>query len=272
MLAFLSPPSNRECMDAFAGDIEWLGKYSRSPQGKYLLCSIVALFDHTYWTRLWIFQEVVLAWVLILVCGSRTIQWPIVSAVMTWIDARGSRYTTADSYRRTISGFQWTTVVQKDSKADVDVELRLRMIYSFASNLQTSHPKDYIYGLEGMTGLGILADYSENKTVAEVYQEYAALWLLGLSELKFLDMAGVGFLWEETPGLPSWTPNFKGIAEGRDSTRLKALVCDTFYAVRPYLVSSTLHCTGGLISPVFKVGSPVNLKPQFNVRDTACTD
>lgn len=81
-------------------------------------------------------------------------------------------------------------------------------------------PKDYVYAMGGFSSIRMRIDYSENTTVAQVYQPLTAGWLQALAmsiehgtdcllcDLWFLELAGYGFLWERDPSLASWSPNF----------------------------------------------------------------
>jgi hypothetical protein len=95
---------------------------------------------------------------------------------------------------------------------------------------QVTDAKDYVYALGGVTGLRIPTDYSSETTIAQVYQEYAVRWMNSLAwgevsegdpdhrimcDLWFLAYAGIGSLWTPIPGLLSWVPNLKGVAECR---------------------------------------------------------
>jgi hypothetical protein len=86
-------------------------------------------------------------------------------------------------------------------------------------NIRATYPKDYVYGLGGVTGIRIPVDYGTDVTVSQVYQTYVSYWLTGLArkrqfsdwddaehvceELWFLDTAETGFLWKDIPDLPS---------------------------------------------------------------------
>ncbi|KAH3908800.1 hypothetical protein HBH56_172210 [Parastagonospora nodorum] len=70
---------------------------------------------------------------------------------------------------------------------------------------------------------GTVPDYSSGKSVALVYQEFVAGWFLALAkdledgprflyDLWFLEFSGFGGLLNRISGLPSWAPNFAGVA------------------------------------------------------------
>jgi hypothetical protein len=99
-----------------------------------------------------------------------------------------------------------------------------------ALDYQVTDAKDYVYAVGGVTGLRISTDYNSETTIAQVYQEYAMQWMNALAwgevsegdpnhrimcDLWFLTYAGIGFLWTPIPGLLSWVPNLKGVAECR---------------------------------------------------------
>jgi hypothetical protein len=73
--------------------------------------------------------------------------------------------------------------------------------------LAASDPRDYFYGLLGVSKLDVVADY--NKSASEVYREFCQR-RLNLSDIHqhFLThWSGVGFSGKTKLELPSWAPN-----------------------------------------------------------------
>ncbi|KAH7253243.1 heterokaryon incompatibility protein-domain-containing protein [Fusarium solani] len=76
-------------------------------------------------------------------------------------------------------------------------------------------PRDYIYGLLGVTRIPISPDYRPEKPLSELFVEYVAGWLNAtrgetvdiFGPLSFLSIAGIG-LFSPSDTLPSWVPNY----------------------------------------------------------------
>jgi hypothetical protein len=99
--------------------------------------------------------------------------------------------------------------------------------HGHAALYRATDPKDYIYGMTGVTGYQVKPDYSRKTTVAEVYQRFTEACIIttrkardkgsltaGSDFLWFFGLAGMGFEWRNTPDLPTWVPDFAGASEG----------------------------------------------------------
>jgi hypothetical protein len=249
-------------------DLTWLTEHytTQSVPGEsvHIISDAVKLFDLTYWTRLWIVQELVLARDVVLLCGPKKISWLEVCCVQFWIKLVGMKYSYADM-PHSVPSLDWFNLMQielpaeytrvcgfkswahcRDSiqrrqlipPADSPNEATLKARFDEAKGqfIMTEHAlkfratdaKDYVYALGGVTGLLIHTDYNSETTIAQVYQEYVVRWMNALAwgevsegdpvhpamcDLWFLTYAGIGFLWTPIPGLLSWVPNLKGVAE-----------------------------------------------------------
>ena len=237
-----------ELLHAF-GDLDWLEKFHNTDTKAGIRVFgfglMKEIFDHPYWKRLWVFQEVVLASEAVVVCGARAIPWLLVKLVRSWIGAVHIRYVD-EGHPRIVPLLEWKELERcyhtihywRFDSAKVMVKKR-RVLHTkeastrdrtgfplirYAPSCRASNPKDYVYALQGISGDRIQTDYSAQKTVAQVYQDYAAHWLgtcitdperssLGICDLWFLELAGVGFFRQALPGLPSWAPDFAGVAQ-----------------------------------------------------------
>jgi hypothetical protein len=212
-----------------------------------------------YWRQLWIFQELVLARSLIFLSGSRTTTWQRLCSLLIWVQLFRIR---CSEFRRPeampvrdwglLMHFLYTRyclfvtlgktgrsqgllntdrpVVHGHTKLDVpDFHTGMHIINSYgllrlAVTFQATDPKDYVYAMGGITGIHIQTDYSSGKSVAQVYQDFVAGWLLVLAknswtnekimyDLWFLELSGIGSTLNQIPTLPSWAPNFVSTAE-----------------------------------------------------------
>jgi hypothetical protein len=156
-----------------------------------------------------------------------------------------------------------------------------------AIEYQATNPKDYIYGMAGVTGIRSLMDYSSNTTVAQVYQNFVAHWLETLAisieevpqpapscQLWFLALAGLGFDWKGISGLPSWAPNFAGIAKTSGGGRLchRLRYKDSDHEVFrqdgyiPNLEKSTIRCMAAVVEQL------THCAPMFNSTTVTARD
>jgi hypothetical protein len=87
-------------------------------------------------------------------------------------------------------------------------------------------------------------------------------------DLFFLDMAGIGFSWKVIPDLPSWAPNFMGVAKaGRGgnpptllSRKLGSRSAGPFvFRIddTPKILQSLLFCKAVFFHEVLLVGPPI---------------
>jgi hypothetical protein len=226
-----------------------------------------------YWQRVWIVQESVLANTLFLICPTAGIDFSIVNTVAKWrIDifhavqigalkkpgffqtGAFGRLGSGSSHMRTMGLNRDIVFVPTSEDREnvptpnedtlVENEGPVRHHY-WAISFQgwrygTTDPRDHIYGLAGISNIGILPNYT--KSVSDVYVEYVSVWLeywreggrmpepFG-SELWFLPMGGRSrWLHENQP--PSWTPNSPSLSKERYSDfgipRAMATTCDVF--------------------------------------------
>lgn len=76
--------------------------------------------------------------------------------------------------------------------------------------LQCGDPRDAVFALMGVTGVGLQVEIDYNKEVSDVYIEYYARALTSghLQPPDFLEYTGIGLLNRaDRPGLPSWVPD-----------------------------------------------------------------
>ncbi|KAJ3459525.1 hypothetical protein MRS44_015598 [Fusarium solani] len=195
--------------------------------------AIASLVLERYWKRVWVFQEVALAHrLLLLSSGDTTLGWEDVRLVTVSI----SRLTFEGNIMGQrlpdfISHQAWRLIEEVNRKNVFKlVEIGKRrmklpsqelgnytgwMTSSFASHLEATDPRDYIYGLLGVTRIPISPDYRPEKPLSELFVEYVAGWLNAtrgetvdiFGPLSFLSIAGIG-LFSPSDTLPSWVPNY----------------------------------------------------------------
>jgi hypothetical protein len=298
-------------------NLDWLKQYyiqdPESVSSAKIFSKISSLFNLEYWRRLWIFQETVLAQNVVFLSATNVVSWNTTCRIFLWMLLIQMRYSYNDlpdyipeEDRMTLASWTHPTragriaackelrsgrqvVVQLPSDISMpfprpEQKAFLYKLGTFAVTYQATNPKDYVYGMCGVSGVRMEPDYRPETTVAEVYQGFVAQYFSDILEesirvfvrskssiLWFLDLAGSGFLWEIPPGLPSWAPNFSGAAEVRYFPNKSTYGQDGFFSHTqhsayvykgewshgerlPKLDGSTLRCMAIVVDEVSSTG------------------
>ncbi|KAK4905311.1 WD repeat-containing protein jip5 [Elasticomyces elasticus] len=130
------------------------GKILEQPGG----LAIARLCNRAYWTRLWIFQELMLAKHIVLLCGDKAIPWACLTNVMEAPQRQRRQDRNTDNQSLTKSP---ATLIVQQSKSPLDH--RLWELIMANRSLMCSQPRDKVYGLLGVAKLDpgeeITADY-----------------------------------------------------------------------------------------------------------------
>ena len=246
--------------------IEWMKRYRKegsTDTGSMLSMNPLSrLLADAYWSRVWIFQEIVLARKVSLTSGTRMLDFDTLGSVIDWLRAIRKRYKIADRpdyidnntwlglmvlTTGTIDRIYYAIVLLEVKKVHVEtfggisgqsyVRSSFLLNHQLCQGYQATNPKDYIYGYMGVTRLCLDPDYSEEKTIASVYCDFVAEWFRCLEapsddqpkdmlcDLWFLSNAGVGYYFSEAVSdLPSWAPNFKGISTALKNENAKRIM------------------------------------------------
>ncbi|RTE83704.1 hypothetical protein BHE90_001763 [Fusarium euwallaceae] len=186
------------------------------------------LVSRKYWTRVWIFQEAVLAKRLILACPTAAMSFDDLGAFAHIMHALQQFLRTVPWAKPNFLGsaawyfirdiIDWSRIVVisqlrlgRESKPK-EMEQGFTMTMT-GFNLDATDPRDRVYGLLALTGLDIKPDYT--RSLGQVYTEFARklletsrLWDAS-KELSWLQYAGVG-VFDQVSTLPSWVPNLQG--------------------------------------------------------------
>ena len=197
-------------------DLKWLERhpglchgYAGDRKGPWE--SIDSLMHISYWSRVWIFQEVYLARSLLLISGSKALDSESLQIVQQWYESailgRKSppEHVSANTwafvkYRSSLFESILASEKARDMISDLkrrqsrirsilkngmsddavifyeQVETHVLLLYYLAGNLESTDPKDYIYALLGISGLNIELDYSSKKPASDVYLSFLRLW------------------------------------------------------------------------------------------------
>ena len=176
------------------------------------------LLQASYWGRVWILQEAVLARQLLLITPSSVLSWSTMSAVARgmyflcvtvnkniaerpgWLSCGSWRCLTDSTVASwnsmssllNIRNQPWSRAETLDaeiSTKEPDTWIRERWSLSMMSsaNLEAKDPKDKVYGLLGISRVEMVPDYSEATKAGDVYLEYVRQWVLahrGVMEVR----------------------------------------------------------------------------------------
>ncbi|KAJ3539807.1 hypothetical protein NM208_g5342 [Fusarium decemcellulare] len=236
--------------DETYNNLIWLKQYPwlyevKEVVGESLTGPAQPLFDVPYWSRIWIRQEIILAHHPVFVCGSRSLSLETLESFAAWVrwilDPFHSELSKKAELSKLVMAYQPTWKLLHyifESRRTVGFPTRcfLRLedlkinIWWASPDARATDPKDYYYGLIGITNLDLTPDYDPNKSVGVVCQEFMVAYLGSRSTrdqrnhpagglLNLLMFAGVGYGWNSDPDMPSWGPNFPGQAQAKPSSR-----------------------------------------------------
>ncbi|KAJ4323634.1 hypothetical protein N0V84_004242 [Fusarium piperis] len=188
------------------------------------------LVSRKYWTRVWIFQEAVLAKRLILACPTSAMVFDDLGAVAIVMNSvqqflrilpwAKPNFLGSAAWYFTRDVIDWSHLVAisrlrfgRRSKPRIkELEQRCAMTMT-GFGLDATDPRDHVYGLLALTGLDIEPDYT--KSLGQVYIEFTrklletSRFLNASWELSWLHYAGAG-VFDQVYTLPSWVPNLQG--------------------------------------------------------------
>ena len=179
-----------------------------------------------YWQRIWIFQEVILgAPRVVFAHGSFSLRWAALHDASVWLDStyeaiQESFHPVPDH----IDPGVWDIFIGGNCvpwtirQVILVILIRSRLtnpqshwcIFYCNRLLEATDPRDHIYGLLGVANFPIPIDY--RKDIREVYWDFAIAWLQVNQNTDWLAYGGSG-TFNYNPNLPSWAPNYSGIAK-----------------------------------------------------------
>lgn len=226
--------------------------------GEPLTGPIHPLFDLAYWKRIWIRQEIILAKRPIFASGARSISIETLDSLTSWVRSISNLSLAASQ------GFLQPKEVPKLVLAYKPLQNLLYSIFEARHSVRfpaspgfgeehldipgapsvfkpntwwaspdccATEPKDHFYAFLGVTNLNLIPDYSHDKSIGLVCQEFMVEYLKTSQDrsdrppggpLGPLMFAGHGHGWHSYPDMPSWGPNFPGQALSSPSSRGEA--------------------------------------------------
>ncbi|KAF5697604.1 heterokaryon incompatibility protein [Fusarium mundagurra] len=145
--------------------------------------AITQIFKRPYWSRVWIYQELVLASNLHLHCGEKSISWHDLCLAAFGTDLMLRR---DDQPPLCFSPSLWSKLTSRPMHQVVLVrhdrqQMAKGIIPSLYNRmelqrrLEASNPRDLIYGLLGVSQASVVVDYS--KPLHQIYHDYASGWI-----------------------------------------------------------------------------------------------
>lgn len=239
--------------------------------------AITRFLKAPYWTRVWIYQEIVLSINIVLLCGDKTLSIDDLMIFVEWmrsVDLKTGCIHVDPEVFPIVQWPQWLTSMGisrlgkhvlrrrlEHEKPALSPERQKALIELYPIGLSASNPRDHIFGVLGALPLPIVPDYQ--KSVEDVYVEFAS-YLIAEGHLhsvlkhrsgseKHRRKAGLSPIFV----LPSWTPDFtlqgfRALSSRRAHVHADSLVTDrndvwhpkAADVDKPKVDSNTLHVSG----------------------------
>lgn len=171
--------------------------------------SLARIFQRSYFTRVWIIQEITFANKMLAICGRNEIEWEDVVCV--------SQFLALTSWSGWISRVKGRTGIKSNHGAPNAIEVNkgsrnLLHILIRGRRFLSGDPRDKVYALLGVAGDSFREDtllrpeYGD-RTAAETYT-LAAIHILENSDDLLLLCNVEGSDFQSIPNLPSWVPDW----------------------------------------------------------------
>jgi hypothetical protein len=217
------------------------------------------LLELSYWSRLWIYQELVLPPRFGIIYGSVAFQLPMLLSTFYWYSAIPKRTRALfeglidnSLWRCFLTGWHfkfhviWRLEYGRILHRYLEQKIDLELVY-VCNDLQATDPRDKIFGLLGVMHTKLIPDYI--KSARDVYCEFVCAWESEVGSLSILNFAGLNFRLDGRSELqlPSWVPDWQDIAKTGREGRLHQLLG---FGGDAYRASLGLHRTLVAILPL----------------------
>ncbi len=189
-----------QTMSAITHDVHWVDRDTQLPLETHEMLAINHLIHRSWFERLWIWQEVILASEHTRVmCGTRTTLWNSLRATVFWLYVkRAPWFSEVQQFRRRVKELVNLCAAKKGLCSE-------GLIHQ-SRNCVCTDPRDKIYALVSLLHKSesrrIEPDY--NKNVYEVYQDAVSSIIGSSRQLRVLTTVK---LHEDLKHVPSWVPN-----------------------------------------------------------------
>lgn len=175
--------------------------------------SVFVFITNTWFLRMWVLQEIVLARQARFVWGSASLDWDIFSAAVHAIRADARLHANLEC-RHLQNAFLMDHLRSEQMAGHGRRNYPFLHLLDVARSLEVTDPRDKVYGLLGFptrdasleTGLFIVPDYS--LSTAEVYADVAKKLLEKDGNLNVLSYVVQGSAGAGNHDLPSWVPDW----------------------------------------------------------------
>jgi hypothetical protein len=238
--------------------------------------AIQYLFQHAYWTRIWILQEFVLSTKLLLMCGLETIEPELIPEILNvfHLTEMGDKPKDMDFTAQSIFmlNTEWKSAYATTTLRLLPPDERhLGNLVARFYVLGSTNPRDRIYGLLGISNDKIEPRY--DKSVEEVYVQFAAKWITEYKTADIVVHAEFNALGARTtdmkkPTLPSWVPDWDDLYAVHQlhpmlkSTTSSSLFSKSTASARPF--SWHLTPQNNLLAPGIRVDEIATLGPTLD--------
>lgn len=173
--------------------------------------ALTEVLHRSYWDRMWMFQEIVLAGRVIVHCGSHEVPWAyfkwledLSGYAELWSDAQIGRTWVLD-LRKSLLRISLFAIPREEAQ-DINA------VITQTRNLHCQDPRDKLYALVGVCeplNRTLKVDYTT--PARDVYTSFARSQIEADRELYTILTAGLHNPTDgEDLGLPSWVPDFRG--------------------------------------------------------------
>lgn len=193
--------------------------------------ALTRLLARSYWQRMWVFQEIILGRHNIIHCGQFEAPWQgllnldrVSGDARYWYQSQ-VRHCWLRSLRDALFNVSPFCMQQKHARHLTNVLLPTR-------GLESTDPRDKLFALMGISDFGNTLAVDYTKSARDIYVMFTRNYINQEKggDLAFLLMAGLCQVNKaEDIGLPSWTPDFRGL-QGVDTRYLAASYLNQFNA------------------------------------------
>jgi hypothetical protein len=232
---------------------------------------VAQIFIHTrYWTRVWIFQECVLASNLIVMAGKRKIDMNAITLWMSFLERRlAENNLRAQMFDSSVDTEYIRLILELRADAVGFNPSSISLIEKTAC-LRATDPRDHIFALTAISADNIMPNY--NEPTEETYTKFARRWIQVTQDLSILPSVEISRRsGHDRNSLPSWVPDWGAISHDEFHTLPKLKKRQRYYSAAgetsaqvqalPY---GTLCAVGIEFDVVQRIWSPPEGFPGFN--------
>ncbi|KAK1722658.1 hypothetical protein CaCOL14_010952 [Colletotrichum acutatum] len=192
---------------------------------------LTELLLRPYWSRMWVFQEILLARRAEVHCGTLSADWwtvktlDILTSNPTLCTVPETRVALVGNMRKAFMNIAHFNIPSSQPKS-------IENLLFPTSHLQASNDRDKLYALMGLCNIEAYLTVDYSKATRDIYMDFTRRYAERTGDLSLL--YGAGLCQSESArgeniGLTSWIPDFRGI-DGRDPFLLSAGLSKAFDA------------------------------------------